>query len=90
MNKTLAATTVLGALFLSTSALGQSADASACDTLQQQFDRIDPYHPGSNPNDEEARALRQEGGELCAAGKTEEGAAKIREALAKWGVTPHA
>jgi hypothetical protein len=67
------------------------SDAAKCTTLIKQFDEgINPYHIGNNETNQKARALRAEGGKLCESGKQADGAAKIREALKVWGVTPHA
>lgn len=83
---------VLGAVVLSAPAYAQNAsDAAKCTTLIKQFDEgINPFHIGDNDTNQKARALRAEGGQLCGSGKPAEGAAKIREALQVWGVTPHA
>lgn len=88
MNMKMIVPAVLGALVLSSPAWAQSSDSKACETLMQQFDRIDPHHVGKVAGDEEARAMRKEGGDMCAAGNHSEGAQKIRDGLAKWGVRP--
>lgn len=66
-------------LAIAPAALGSEDPARSCSVLQQQFDR----EVASAQSDRvgEAQTLREQGGQLCAAGRNDEGAAKIKEAL---------
>lgn len=66
-------------LAIAPAALGSEDAARSCAALQQQFDK----EVASTQSDRvgEAQSLREQGGQLCAAGRNDEGAAKIKEAL---------
>lgn len=53
--------------------------SSSCAALQSQYDQ--QAATAASDKISEAQAAREEGGKLCAEGKTEEGAAKLKEAL---------
>jgi ATPase subunit of ABC transporter with duplicated ATPase domains len=61
--------------------------AEHCKALEQQFDNTTATREGERKA-EEARLLRKEGGEMCAAGRYDEGIAKIQAALTDIGVRP--
>jgi len=57
-----------------------SEDAGkSCTALQHQFDK--EVVSASSDRVGEAQSLREQGGKLCAEGKSDEGAARIKEAL---------
>jgi hypothetical protein len=57
-----------------------------CDFLQNRFDANIPEH-ASDPNAQQAKDLRAEGGRLCGEGKSDEGVAKLQDALKAIGVS---
>ena len=66
------------------SAKAESTPAE-CIALQGRFDAAITSHE-NHPGAAKAKALRQEGGQLCASGKTTEGLAKLDLALNDIGV----
>jgi hypothetical protein len=57
----------------------QADPGQSCEALQSQYDQ--QAATAASDKISEAQAAREEGGKLCAEGKTEEGAAKLKEAL---------
>lgn len=61
--------------------------AARCTALQTQFDTAIKTHETAKKA-AMAKALRQEGGQLCASGKTSAGVKKLEQALRDIGVKP--
>jgi len=66
------------AAFAPAALAGEEAGKS-CTALQQQFDK--EIAAANSDRAGEAQSLREQGGQLCAEGKSAEGTAKIKEAL---------
>lgn len=69
-------------LAFSPAAFGQEAaqdTSQSCAALQSQYDQ--QAATAASDKISEAQAAREEGGKLCAEGKADEGAAKLKEAL---------
>jgi len=58
-----------------------------CMSLQEQFDSVIKSH-ATAAKVTEAKSLRSDAGRLCAAGKSEDGIIKLRQALKDLGVPP--
>lgn len=96
---------ILGALLLSAPAMagstyGNSAQkgiqkaaamtpAQKCKALEKQFDKAIKRHAKA-AKAADAKAMRTEGGKLCASGKQADGIAKLEGALKDLGVKPRA
>lgn len=66
-------------LAFSPAALAGEEAGKSCTALQQQFDK--EISAAKSERVGEAQSLREQGGQLCAEGKSAEGTAKIKEAL---------
>lgn len=67
-------------------ALASEDAGKSCTALQYQFDK--EVVSASSESVGQAQSLREQGGKLCAEGKNDEGAAKIKEALTLIQGTP--
>lgn len=67
--------------------IASNNSASQCTALETQFDGAIKSHETSSKA-AAAKTLRQDGGQLCASGKTNDGIKKLEQALNDIGVKP--
>ncbi len=74
-------------LATSGAAFAASTPAQQCTKLEKQFDSAIKKH-ASAAKAADAKQARADGGDLCKAGKSEDGVKKLQEALQDLGVKP--
>lgn len=72
---------------VSTRVASTDASVARCTALQGEFDSAIKSH-GTAAKVAAAKTLRQEGGQLCASGKANDGVKKLEQALNDIGVKP--
>jgi hypothetical protein len=75
-------------LATSGAAFATATPAQQCTKLEKQFDAAIKKH-GTAAKAADAKQARADGGDLCKAGKPEDGVKKLQEALQDIGVKPH-
>jgi hypothetical protein len=92
--RTLIAASLAGLLALGAGALATSASAATvssadqCTALEKQFDANVATTKASSAMVIKAKALRTDGGKLCASGKPTQGIKKLQSALKDIGLKP--
>jgi hypothetical protein len=85
----LAGLLALGAVALATSASAATvSSAGQCTALEKQFDDNVAATKASSAMVTKAKALRTDGGKLCASGKPAQGIKKLQSALKDLGLKP--